>query len=44
MISKLTTFNRRFASKVTRALPTRDMSLKEHDPEIYNLIEKEKAR
>ena len=44
MISKLTRFNRTFATKVTRALPVKDMSLKEHDPELYKLIEKEKAR
>ena len=44
MISRLTRFNRTFATKVTRALPVKDMSLKEHDPELYKLIEKEKAR
>ena len=44
MISKLNRFNRRFASKITRALPVKDKSLKEHDPELYTLIEKEKAR
>ena len=44
MISRLCRFNRKFATKITRALPTKDMSLKEHDPELYSLIEKEKGR
>ena len=44
MISRLARFNRNFTTKVTRALPVKDMSLKEHDPELYSLIEKEKAR
>ena len=44
MITSLTRFNRKFASKITRALPVQDMSLKEHDPELYHMIEKEKAR
>jgi len=29
---------------VTRRLPMRDLSLKDHDPELYRLIELEKAR
>jgi glycine hydroxymethyltransferase len=33
-----------FASKISRQLPTKDMSLKEFDPELYKLIEKEKRR
>ena len=33
-----------FASKVTRQLPMKDMSLKQADPEIYKLIELEKMR
>lgn len=32
------------SSKITRQLPSKDMSLKEHDPELYGLIEKEKGR
>jgi hypothetical protein len=35
---------RLFASKVTRQLPMKDLSLKEHDPELYKLIELEKKR
>ena len=35
---------RGFASKITRTLPMRDMTLKEHDPELYKLIENEKKR
>ena len=33
-----------FASKITRQLPMKDMTLKEHDPELYKLIELEKKR
>lgn len=29
---------------ITRKLPIKDMSLKEHDPELYHYIECEKAR
>lgn len=29
---------------ITRKLPVKDMSLKEHDPELYHYIECEKAR
>ncbi len=35
---------RLFASKITRQLPMKDMTLKEHDPELYKLIENEKKR
>ncbi len=35
---------RLFASKVTRQLPMKDLTLKEHDPELYKLIENEKKR
>jgi len=35
---------RNFASKITRQLPIKDQSLKEHDPLIFSLIEKEKFR
>jgi len=47
MLSKILTKNiakRCFASSARRALPIKDASLKEHDPELYALIEKEKAR
>ncbi|CDW80992.1 serine hydroxymethyltransferase [Stylonychia lemnae] len=33
-----------FASKITRQLPVKDLSLKEHDHELYKLIEAEKFR
>jgi glycine hydroxymethyltransferase len=33
-----------FSSKITRPLPMPDKTLKEHDPEIYRLIELEKFR
>lgn len=33
-----------FATKATRQLPIKDQSLKEHDPELYKLIEQEKFR
>ena len=36
--------SRMFASKITRQLPMKDMTLKEHDPELYKLIELEKKR
>src|SRR5690606_9761473 len=35
---------RNFASKVKRSLPMKDLSLKEHDPVLYKLIEQEKFR
>ena len=35
---------RLFATKITRQLPMRDLSLKEHDPELFKLIESEKKR
>ena len=50
MLSKLTASRRLFGSyvlnnkNITRALPVKDMTLKEHDPEMYHLIECEKAR
>ena len=44
MIQKLFVFNRKFGSKINRQLPIKDATLKEHDPELYNLIELEKAR
>lgn len=34
----------KFGSKIKRTLPMPDKSLKEHDPEIYRLIELEKFR
>lgn len=40
----LTSQNRLFSSKITRQLPVRDMTLKEHDPELHRLIELEKQR
>jgi glycine hydroxymethyltransferase len=33
-----------YASKVTKQLPMADKSLKEHDPEVYKLVEQEKFR
>jgi glycine hydroxymethyltransferase len=42
--SQKTLSTRLFASKITRPLPMRDMTLKEHDPELYKLIENEKKR
>jgi hypothetical protein len=47
MISKLTLSKRLFGSygkSITRKLPIKDASLKEHDPELYGYIEQEKAR
>ena len=47
MLSKLFANRRAFASAtrtITRSLPQKDMSLKEHDPELYKLIEQEKRR
>ena len=41
MISRQT---RNFTSKLTRKLPMADRPLKEHDPELFNIIEKEKMR
>ena len=42
--SQKTLATRSFASKITRQLPMKDLSLKEHDPELYKLIEQEKKR
>ena len=42
--SQKTLCTRLFASKITRQLPMKDMTLKEHDPELYKLIENEKKR
>lgn len=42
--SQKTLSTRLFASKITRQLPMKDLSLKEHDPELYKLIEHEKKR
>lgn len=36
--------SRGFASKIKRTLPIPDASLKQHDPVLYKLIEKEKFR
>jgi glycine hydroxymethyltransferase len=47
MLSKILTRNiasRCFATSARKALPIKDMSLKEHDPELFGMIEKEKAR
>lgn len=33
-----------YGGKVKRSLPIKDSSLKEHDPVLYNLIQKEKLR
>lgn len=47
MLSKLNASKRMFGSfgkNITRQLPTKDMTLKEHDPELYGYIEQEKAR
>jgi hypothetical protein len=47
MLSKLARSKRFFGSygkNITRQLPVKDMSLKEHDPELYGYIEQEKAR
>ena len=35
---------RLFASKITRQLPMKDQTLKEHDPVLYRLLEQEKKR
>lgn len=32
------------AKNIKRALPIRDSNLKDHDPELYNLVQLEKAR
>lgn len=40
----MTPTQRLFASKITRQLPMKDMTLKEHDPVLYKLIENEKKR
>lgn len=42
--SQKTLSTRLFASKITRQLPMRDLTLKEHDPELYKMIENEKKR
>ncbi len=42
--SLYTPSTRLFASKITRQLPMKDLSLKEHDPELFKLIENEKKR
>jgi len=44
LFSKPLAARRCFASTITRPLPVKDLSLKEHDPELHALIEKEKAR
>ena len=49
MLSKLSHSRRTFShvlnnKNIVRTLPVKDMSLKEHDPVVYNLIECEKAR
>lgn len=36
--------SRSFSSKITKTLPIKDQTLKEHDPEVYKIIEKEKLR
>ena len=33
-----------FTPKVTRQLPMKDMTLKEHDPVLYDIVQKEKLR
>ena len=35
---------RKLTKKITRKLPITDRPLKEHDPELYSIIEKEKFR
>lgn len=42
--SLYTPSTRLFASKITRQLPMKDLTLKEHDPELFKLIENEKKR
>ena len=42
--SLYTPSSRLFGTKITRQLPMKDLSLKEHDPELYKLIEHEKKR
>jgi len=47
MLSKLACSKRLFGNygkSITRKLPVRDMSLKEHDPELFGYIEQEKSR
>ena len=49
MLSKISHSRRLFSyalnnKNITRALPIKDISLKEHDPELYHYIECEKAR
>ena len=42
MMSKLSTTRRMFGSygkNITRALPMKDLTLKQHDPELYGYIE-----
>ncbi len=44
MLNKLITKRCFATSKITRTLPMKDLSLKEHDPVLYKLIESEKKR
>ena len=43
-INNLALTQTRQFSKIKRALPVKDATLKEHDPELYYLLEKEKMR
>ena len=38
------TLSRFFSSRITRQLPVKDLSIKEHDPDLHQMIEKEKLR
>lgn len=42
MISQI--ISRRFSSRITKQLPIKDSTLKEHDPQLFKLIELEKLR
>ena len=44
MLKNLSRASRFFSNKVTRPLPMKDLTLKEHDPELHNMIAQEKAR
>ena len=47
MLRSLNTSKRLFGSfgkNITRPLPIKDLTLKEHDPELYGYLEAEKAR
>lgn len=47
MLRSLNTSRRLFGSfgkNITRPLPVKDLTLKEHDPELYGYLEAEKAR